>query len=158
MAAAVKEFESGVRMFQRQNFERAKEIFEKLSTSGPPEVGIRASSYLIMCEQKLGTLAPPGRSGRDYYDLGIAQLNARELDQALESLARADKATPNEEHIRYALAAVCALRGNADAALDHLAAAIKLRPANRSMAAQDQDFQQISGDIRFQQLIRLGVS
>jgi len=144
-------------MFQRQNFERAREIFEKLSTDSPPEVGIRASSYLIMCEQKLGALAPTGRLGRDHYDLGVAQLNARDLDQALESLTRADKSTPNEEHIRYALAAVYALRGNADAALDHLAASIELRPANRSMAAQDQDFQQISNDSRFQQLIRLGV-
>lgn len=144
-------------MFQKQNFERARIIFEKLATGGPPEVGSRASSYLLMCEQKLGGNAPSGRSARDYYDLGVTQLNARALDQALESLTRADKATPNQEHVRYALAAVCALQGNADAALEHLVAAINLRPANRSMAAQDQDFRPLSGDSRFQKLIRLGV-
>jgi tetratricopeptide (TPR) repeat protein len=157
LTAAVKEFESGVLMFRRQKFQRAKEIFEKLSKSGPPEVGSRASSYLTVCEQKLKTDSPTGRSARDCYDLGVTQLNARELDRALESLTRADKATPNEEHIRYALAAVCALQGNTDAALEHLAAAIELRPANRSMVAQDQDFQPLSSDSRFQKLIRLGV-
>ena len=145
-------------MFQKQNFERAREIFEKLAARGPVEVGSRASSYLKMCEQKLAAGAPAGRSSRDYYDLGVAQLNARELDAAFESLTRADKAVPNQEHVRYALAAACALQGNADAALEHLAAAIELRPANRSMAAQDQDFHLLSSDSRFQKLIRSGVA
>lgn len=88
----------------------------------------------------------------------VAQLNARELDAAFESLTRADKAAPNQEHVRYALAAVCALQGNADAGLEHLAAAIELRSANRSMAAQDQDFHLLSSDSRFQRLIRWGVA
>ena len=158
LAAAVREFEAAVLLFRKENFSRAKEIFEKLSVSGPPEVGSRASSYLTVCEQKLAAISPIGRSARDYYDMGIAQLNARELDNALENLTRADKATPNREHIHYALAAVCALKGNAETALGHLAKAIELRPANRSMAAQDQDFQQLSSDSRFQRLIRLGVS
>jgi tetratricopeptide (TPR) repeat protein len=158
LGTAVKDFESAVLMFQKQNFERARQIFEKLAASGPVEVGSRASSYLKMCEQKLAAGAPASRSARDYYDLGIAQLNARELDVAFESLARADKAAPNQEYVRYALAAVCALRGDADAALDHLARAIELRPANRSMAAQDHDFQSLSSDSRFQRLIRSGVA
>jgi tetratricopeptide (TPR) repeat protein len=156
--AAVKEFESGVLMFQKQNFERAREIFEKLEARGPVEVGSRAGAYLKMCEQKLAASTPASRSARECYDLGIAQLNARDLDAALESLARADKMAPSQEHIRYALAAVCAQHGNADAALGHLAAAIQLRPANRAMAAQDDDFQPLTSDIRFQKLIRSGVS
>ncbi|MBI4166555.1 MAG: hypothetical protein HY508_12550 [Acidobacteria bacterium] len=158
LSAAVKEFESAVLMFQKQNFDRAKEIFERLAASGPVEVGSRATSYLKICEQKLAAGTPASRSARDYYDLGVAQLNARELDAAFESLTRADKAAPNQEHVRYALAAVCALRGNADTALEHLAGAIELRPANRSMAAQDQDFYPLSSDSRFRRLIRSGGS
>jgi len=110
LTAAIKEFESGVLMFQKQNFERAGEIFEKLAASGPIEVGSRAGSYLKICEQKIAASTPASRSARDYYDLGVAQLNARELAAAFESLTRADKAAPRREHIRYALAAVCALR------------------------------------------------
>lgn len=158
LTAAVKEFESGMLMFQKQNFERAREIFEKLVAKGPVEVGSRAGTYLKICEQKLGASAPATRSAREYYDLGIAQLNARELDAAIESLTRADKMAPRQEYIRYALAAVCALHGNADAALGHLMAAIQLRPANRSLAAQDEDFQWLTSDSRFPKLIRSGGS
>lgn len=156
--AAIRNFESGVRMFQRQNFSRAREIFEKLAVAAPLEVGSRATAYVKMCDQKLPASAPVTRSGRDYYDLGVTQLNARELDAAFESLTRADKAAPRQEYIRYALAAVCALRGSAEAALEHLAAAIDLRRANRSLAAQDQDFQSLFRDSRFQKLIRSGVA
>jgi tetratricopeptide (TPR) repeat protein len=156
LTTAVKEFESGMLMFQKQNFERAREIFEKLVEKGPVEVGSRAGSYLKVCEQKLGAAAPATRSAREYYDVGIAQLNARHLDAALESLARADKLAPRQEYIRYALAAACAQHGNVDAALGHLTAAIELRPANRSLAAQDEDFQPLVSDSRFQKLIRSG--
>jgi hypothetical protein len=50
------------------------------------------------------------------------------------------------------------LRGNADAALEHLAVAIQLRPSNRYLAARDQDFQSLGGDGRFRQLLRSGVA
>jgi tetratricopeptide (TPR) repeat protein len=156
--AAVKDFEAGLVLFQKQNFEKARQVFEKLAAEAPLEVGSRAQTYLKMCEQKLGGVGRAGRSSRDYYDLGVAQLNARDLDAALENLTKADKAAPRQEHILYALAAVQALRGNADAALGHLAAAIQLRPANRYLAARDEDFQSLSGDGRFRQLIRSGVA
>ncbi len=156
--AAVRDFEAGVVMFQKQKYGRAREIFEKLAGAGPLEVGNRANSYLKMCNQKLASAAPAGRSSRDYYNLGVAQLNARDLDAALESLTRADKAVPNQEHVRYALAAVCALLESADAAIEHLAAAIALRPANRSLAAQDEDFHSLKSESRFQKLIRSGVA
>ena len=145
-------------MFQRQKFTRAHEIFEKLATAAPLEVGSRATAYLKMCEQKLPASPPATRPARDYYDLGVAQLNARDLDAAFESLTKADKAAPRQEYIRYALAAVCALRGSADAALGHLAVAIQLRRANRSLAAQDEDFQSLLSDHRYQKLIRSGVA
>ena len=156
--AAVKDFEAGLVMFQKQNFEKARQVFEKLAAGAPLEVSSRARTYLKMCEQKLGAGGPAGRGSRDYYDLGVAQLNARALDAALENLTRADKAAPHQEHVRYALAAVYALRGNADAALEHLAVAIQLRPANRYLAARDQDFHSLGGDGRFRQLVRSGVA
>lgn len=154
----MKTFETGVVLFQKHNYDRAKGVFERLASSAPVEVSNRAKAYLKMCERKLGVAEPARGGSRDYYDLGIAQLNARNLDAALEYLTKADKASPRQEHVRYALAAVCALRGDTEAALAHLAAAIELRPANRYLAAQDQDFQSLAGNRRFQQLIRTEVA
>jgi len=156
--AGVKNFEAGVRMFQKQNYGRAKELFERLQEDSTAEVRNRAQVYLHLCEQKLSQAGPAPRTPEDHYDLGVAQLNARQIDAALESLTKANKLRPNQEHIRYALAAAHAQAGNADAALEHLTAAIELRPNNRYQARKDADFQSLGSDPRFTRLIRQGVS
>jgi tetratricopeptide (TPR) repeat protein len=156
--AAVRNFETGVRMFQKQNYERAREVFEKLLVGSTVEVRNRAQVYLHLCEQKLAQTGPSPRTPEDYYHLGVAQLNARQVEAALENLTRANKLRPNQEHIRYALAAAHALAGNADAALEHLTAAIGLRPGNRYQASKDEDFHSLASDPRFARLIRQGVT
>lgn len=156
--AGVRNFEAGVRMFQKQNYEKAKEIFERLLEGSTAEIGNRAQVYLHLCEQKLGQTGPTPRTLEDYYDLGVAQLNARQTEAALENLAKANKLRPNQEHIRYALAAAHALAGNADAAIEHLTAAIELRPNNRYLASKDEDFRSLASHPRFARLIRHGVA
>lgn len=151
--AAVKSFESAVRFFHKQNYERASEILAKLVDGRAPEVAERARIYLRMCEQKLARPRATLRTARDYYDLGVAQLNARALDAAIENLGRADKMEPNQDHVRYALAAAHALQGNSEAALEHLKAAIELRVANRSHARYDEDLHSLAGDPRFKRLV-----
>jgi hypothetical protein len=46
--------EAAVRYFRKQNYEKAKEAFEKLAGGAAHEVASRAQVYLRMCEQKLG--------------------------------------------------------------------------------------------------------
>lgn len=156
--AGVRSFEAGVRMFQKQNYEKAKEVFEKLLEGSTVEVRSRAQVYLHLCKQKLAQTELSLRTPEDYYDLGVTQLNARQVEAALENLTRANKLRPNQEHIRYALAAAHALAGNADAAIEHLTAAIELRPNNRYQASKDEDFHSLASDPRFTRLIRQGVA
>ncbi len=152
--AAVKNFEAGARYFQKQNYEKAKEIFEKLAAaSAPPEVADRARLHLRLCQQRLGRSVPALKTAGDYYVLGVAELNARNLDVALEHLNKADKLEPNREHIRYALAAAHALQRNSDVALEHLKAAIALRPEDRFQARRDEDFESLAADPRFKSLV-----
>ncbi len=154
--AAVKNFETAVGAFQKRNFEKAKELFAKLAASPSGEVAIRAETYLRMCERKLHPTLPVAKTAAELYDLGIAQLNARQLDAAIESLKRAFALSPNQEYIRYALAAAHAQQGNVEAALEHLKAAIELRSANRYLARRDEDFQPLAADPRFGRLLKSG--
>jgi tetratricopeptide (TPR) repeat protein len=151
--AAVKSFETAARAFRKQNYKKAKEILEKLVNGEVREVAERARIHLRLCEQKLSRPAPPPRGAEDFYNLGVAALNARDLWAAIESLSKADKLKPNQEHVRYALAAARALQGNADAALEDLKVALTLRPANRIQARYDEDFQGLAGDPRFRRLV-----
>ena len=150
---AIRNFETGVRAFQKQNYHKAAEVFEKLVDSNTREVAERAQIHLRLCRQRTGRGAPAPKSADEYYALGVACLNARDLGQAVELLGKADKLKPNQDHIHYALAVSHALRGNADVAFAHLEAAFALRPENRFHARRDEDFQGLVSDPRFRRLI-----
>jgi tetratricopeptide (TPR) repeat protein len=154
--AAVRMFGEAARHFHRQDFSRAKEVFEKLASGAPSEIAARARVRIRLCESKLSRSGPAPKTPADYYNLGVAELNARDLDRAIEHLNKADKAAPRREEIQYALAAARSLQGNADAALEHLKAAITCRPENRFLAQHDGDFEPLRSDPRFQSLLHPG--
>jgi len=151
--AAIKNFETGVRAFQKQNYNKAAEIFEKLVESNARDVAERAHMHLRLCRQRTGRPAPLPKSADEYYTLGVACLNAREFGLAVEHLSKADKLKPHQDHIHYALAVSHALGGNPDQAFAHLEASFALRPENRIHARRDEDFQGLSADPRFRRLI-----
>ena len=150
---AVKNFETGVRAFQKQNYHKAAEIFAKLIDSEAREIAERAHMHLRLCRQRTGRPAPLPKSADDYYTLGVACLNAREFELAVEHLSKADKMKPHQDHIHYALAVSHALAGNPDAAFTHLEASFALRPENRIHARRDEDCQGLAADPRFRRLI-----
>jgi tetratricopeptide (TPR) repeat protein len=150
---AVKNFELGARAFHKQNYGKAKEIFEKLASSRVAGVAERARVHLRLCEQKLSRPVPPPKKPEELYALGVGALNLRRLDDAIVYLNKAQKSAPKLEHISYALAAAYSLRGDAEDALLHLKAAINLRPQNRIQAKRDEDFQGLAMDARFRDLV-----
>jgi tetratricopeptide (TPR) repeat protein len=151
--SAVRNFETAVRALQKQNYDKAAEIFEKLVNSGAREVAERARVHLRLCQQRTGRAGPTPKSAEEYYTLGVACMNARDLELAVERLTKADKLKPNQDHIRYALAAAHARQGNTDIAIEHLGAAVSLRPENRIYARHDEDFQGLVSDPRFRRLL-----
>ena len=112
--------------------------------------------HLHLCEQKSLHQATP-KTAEDFYLQGVAALNNREIETAIQHLNRSDKMVPNQEYVHYALAAAYGLQGNSDTALLHLQTAIKLRPANRVQARHDDDFQVLAADPRFERLVGLRV-
>ncbi len=151
--SAVRNFETAVRALQKQNYDRAAEIFEKLVNSEAREVAERARVHLRLCQHRTGRAAPAPKSAEEYYTLGVACLNTGNLELAVEHLSKANKLKPNQDHIRYALAAAHARQGNTDAAIEHLGAAVTLRPENRIQARHDEDFQGLVSDSRFRRLL-----
>jgi tetratricopeptide (TPR) repeat protein len=153
----IKHFEAAARCFQRRQYARAKEIFEKLASAPYPEIADRARLHSQLCCRKLES--PPVVPRRvDHYLLGVAELNARHIELAIDHLTKADKSAPNREHIRYALAAAHAVRGNAELALEHLRAAVRLRPQNCFQARHDDDFQSLAQHPAFRGLVGIDTS
>lgn len=151
--AAIRSFEAGLQLERRQNYRKAQEIFQKLVTQGPADVADRARVHLRACTERAGGKTALPRTVGDYHVMGVAELNRRDLDRAVEYLSKARKLQPKREEIRYALAAAHALRGDSEEALEHLEVAIALRPQNRFQARHDADFQPLAGNPRFATLV-----
>ena len=150
---AIRNFELGLRAFHKQDYAKAAEVFEKLVDIDAREVAERAQIHLRLCRQRTGRVGPGPKSADEYYALGVACLNCRDLARAVENLAKADKLKPHQDHVQYALAVSHALRGNADEAFAYLEAAFALRPENRIHARRDEDFHGIATDPRFRRLV-----
>jgi tetratricopeptide (TPR) repeat protein len=151
--AAIKAFAEATQYFHRQNFARAKALFEKAGSNAPSEIASRARVHINLCEQKISKPHRAPKTPEDYYNLGVAELNARDLQSAVEHLTKADKVAPKHDEILYALAAAHCQMGNADAAMEHLKLAIALRQENRFLAQHDDDFEPLRSDARFRPLI-----
>lgn len=157
--AALRAYEQGIRLMHSSEFEKAIVAFEGLITTFPTEreVHDRGRTMIQICEQQLREKKRLNvRSADDHYDLGIADLNRRELDSAIEHLEHAQRLAPKADHILYALAAANAVLGDRVKALNLLKQAVNQRPENRFLAANDADFASLAGDAEFREIVTAG--
>jgi tetratricopeptide (TPR) repeat protein len=139
-----------------EEFERAIRCFSGLIAEYPeePEIQERAKVLVVACEKKVHERGRTVlRSADDYYNVGIADLNRRELASAVDHLQHALKLMPKADHILYALATASALQGNRDEALQYLRQSIQYRGENRFLAARDSDFEVLQEDPDFKDLV-----
>lgn len=155
-ASAVHAYEASIKLMHAEQFEKAIKGFQKLLADYPhePEIQERAKVLIHACEKKIQEKERTVlRSADDHYNVGVADLNRRELDSAIQHLQHALKLTPKADHVLYALAAASALQGDRDQALNYLKQSINHRPENRFLALRDTDFEALQEDADFKQLV-----
>jgi len=156
LANAVQAYEAAIKLMHAEDFGRAIRSFEDLIAEHPeePEIQERAKVLIHACEKKLHENERTVlRSADDHYNVGVAELNRREMASAIQHLEHALKLNPKADHVLYALAAASAVQGDRDNALQHLKQAIHFRPENRFLAARDSDFESLREDPDFKQLV-----
>jgi tetratricopeptide (TPR) repeat protein len=147
-------YEEGLRQFQQQKFQKAKQALERALQGPVKELRDRAQMHLRICDQRISRAsAGTSKSSEDHYTQGVALMNLGRWDEAREHLDRAHKAAPKADHVVYAMAALDCLTGEADAAMEKLKVAIQMRPENRYHARNDEDFSFLQEDPRFTELL-----
>ena len=139
-----------------EQFEKAIRCFMNLIAEhgDEPEIQDRAKVLIHASEKKIQERARTVlRSSDDHYNVGIGELNRRELGSAIEHLQHALKLMPKADHILYALSTANALQGNREQALQYLKQSIHYRPENRFLALRDSDFESLKDDADFKQLV-----
>jgi tetratricopeptide (TPR) repeat protein len=156
-AAALRLYETGFKLLHSDQFEKAKTKLQELVKRFPAETELldRANVLIQVCKMRirLTKRGPRLETADDFYQAGVAELNSRSLEKATAHLSKALKLSPRGDHIHYALAAVAALQEDTQEALSHLRAAIEYRDENRFLAVNDADFESLSENTEFQELV-----
>jgi tetratricopeptide (TPR) repeat protein len=157
-SGVLRAFEHAVKVFNRRQFEEAKELFENIHHRFPQEVEInaRAQTYIQICNQKITPTNASPRDADELYDRGVFALNIGDFMQARSLFEKALRLRPDEPHLLYSLAATHAQTGALDQALDYLHRSIQVQPRYRAQAMNDADFSELHEDKRFLEI--LGVS
>jgi tetratricopeptide (TPR) repeat protein len=106
----------------------------------------RARLYLNICERQVESRAAMPKSPEERIFAATVAFNTGDYDEALTHLRAATRDAPDHDHALYMLAAVLALRHQADEAVPLLLRAIELNHENRAMARHDPDLESLRGN------------
>jgi tetratricopeptide (TPR) repeat protein len=156
---AVRGFEQAIKLFNRQDFARAREAFETVIERFPldADIAARARAYITICQQRLAHPPSLPRSSEALYDRGIIELNRGQFTMAMTYFERALKLEPEADHVVYALASVYAQTGELEKAMAALKRSIELNEGYRLQARRDPDFRSLYVSEDFQRLVGLEI-
>ena len=146
-------YEAAVKLFHARKLREARELFTQAVEGPERDIAHRAQLHVAMCDRRLEHAAVSLGSAEDYYNYGVALMNARNVAAAREHLETALRLAPGSDHIHYALGLAQALAGDLTAAHENLKRAIDLEPRNRIIARQDADLAPLAGQPPFDALL-----
>ena len=146
-------YEGGLRAMQEHKYDKAKGLLQKVVAGSNRELADRASVHLSACNQQLEKSATQFKTPEEHYDFAVSLMNLGDYVGAREHLETISKQAPKADYVPYGFAALDCLTGHAEDALRNLGRAIELNPALRFQARNDSDFQNLSEDPRFTELL-----
>ena len=155
---AVKDYDQALGLLRRKEYAAAAEAFQQVIKTYPDEKEItdRCRVYLLVCERERSEPEVSLKKAEDYYYQGIVESNRQRYDEALKHLDKALKMSPSDDRFLYATAATRSLMGEREGALNLLKEAIQANPENRIHAQNDPDFEPLSDDDAFIDLVSEG--
>src|SRR5438874_2031680 len=153
LAQLLKDYEAGLRAMQEHKYDKAKTLLQKVVSGTNRELADRAGVHLNACSQQLERGATQFKSTEEHYDFVVSLINIGDYVGAREHLEKLSKQVPKADYVAYGLAALDCLTGHAEDSLKNLARAITLNPTLRFQARNDSDFQNLSEDPPFTELL-----
>jgi len=156
---ALSAYAEAIKDFRRQKYDKAAESLRGFIEKHPAERELtdRAKMYLAISEEKL--LEPKEtvslKTSNDYYQYGIFKTNAGEFEEAQKLLEKAQKMSPDEGRVHFALADLFCLMGQNETALEHLKRAIQIDKFFRILAQNESDFEPLWEDKKFKLITRI---
>ena len=153
MTQLLQAYEGGLRAMQEHKYDKAKTQLQKVAAGTNRELADRATVHLNACNQQLERTTNQFKTSEEHYDYAVSLINLGDYVGAREHLDKLSKSVPKADYVAYGLAALDCLTGHVEDSLRNLARAIGLNPALRFQARNDSDFQNLSEDPRFTELL-----
>jgi len=113
----------------------------------------RSRVYLEACKRHIAPAVRDFASNEERYDYAISLVNTGYYEEAREQMETILAKNPDADFAHYGLAVLYSMTGAAETCLESLTRAIELSPSNRLQARSDSDFQEMSDDPRFTELL-----
>jgi outer membrane protein assembly factor BamD (BamD/ComL family) len=146
-------YQSAVQLLQQGKYEKALAALEKLLPEAPVELRERCRMYITTCQRQLEKKELAFATPEEHYDYAISQLNTGYFEEAREEFNNILTRHPQADYAYYGLALLDAITGRTQECLSNLAQAIEINPRNRLQARVDNDFQNMTDDPRFTELL-----
>lgn len=154
----IQKYEVAVRLMREGKYEKAKAALEALLAEDAGDMVDRARVHLSACQRQMEKNNISFHSPEEHYDYAISLVNTGNYEDAREHLEAILQKHPSADYSHYGLAVLFSLTGRAEDCLEQLERAIVLNPKNRIQARLDSDFQEMSDDPRFTELLYPEVS
>jgi tetratricopeptide (TPR) repeat protein len=153
LAQLLQSYEAGLRAMQEHKYDKAKALLQKVVAGTNRELADRAAVHMTACNQQLERGATQFKTAEEHYDFVVSLINLGDYVSAREHLDKLSKQVPKADYVAYGLAALDCLTGHVEESLKNLARAVSLNPTLRFQARNDSDFQNLSEDPRFTELL-----
>jgi len=108
---------------------------------------------MAACDRQMQDQKTSFHSLEEQYDYAVSLLNTGYYDEAREQFEGILAKNREVDYAWYGLSVLCSMTGQREQCLEHLTEAIRLNGRNRIQARSDSDFQDMSDDPRFTELL-----
>jgi tetratricopeptide (TPR) repeat protein len=146
-------YESALKLMQSGKFDKAHQAFSQMLETAPQDLADRIRMYIAACVAQIEKGSTKFETNEERYDYAISLLNQGQYEDAREQFQKILAANDSADYAFYGLALLASMTGDTQGCIEKLREAIRLNGQNRLQARVDSDFETVSEDPRFTELL-----
>lgn len=146
-------YESALKLMQSGKYDKAHQAFSQMLETAPQDLADRIRMYSAACVSQIEKGSTKFETNEERYDYAISLLNQGQYEDAREQFQQILSQNESADYAFYGLALLASMTGDTQECIDKLREAIRLNGQNRLQARADSDFETVSEDPRFTELL-----
>lgn len=160
LQAISQDYEKALQAFHKKNFAKAGEAFKAIIEAyrdsefySVLEIQTRAKVYMSIAQAQAQPVKLKLESAQDHLWEGVFQLNAGNVDKALEHLLEAEKGNYRDAYLYYLMAAAHLRKEDAASSLRCIEKCLKKDPGYKVIVYNEPDFEPLQQNPDFIKLV-----